>query len=65
MSVAEILEEAGRLTPVERSELVRQLRVRELTDDPARTEDLATKLDRVLAGSGAVSEEQLRDRLNR
>ena len=63
MSFTEILAEVDRLSDAERAQLTRRLRARELAADPARTADLAARLDRTLAGRGLVDEEQLRARL--
>lgn len=63
MSFAQILEEVDRLTEEERRELARRLRARELAGDAKRTEDLSARLDKTLAGTGVVTEEQLHSRL--
>ena len=63
MSLAEILEEVDRLTDAERIELARRLRARELATDEKRTADMSARLDRMLAGTGAVTEEELHARL--
>ncbi len=63
MSLAEILEEVERLTDGERTELARRLRARELAGDAERTADMSARLDGMLAGGEAVSEEELHARL--
>ena len=63
MSFADILEEVDRLTDAERLLLSRRLRARELAADAARTAEMAARLDRMRAGDGAVTEEELRSRL--
>ena len=63
MSFTELLSEVDRLSDAERAQLARRLRARELASDPARTADLAARLDRTLAGRDSVDEEQLRARL--
>ena len=64
MSFAQILEEVDRLTEEERTELARRLHALELASDPKRTADMSARLDRSLAGSGVVTEEQLRAQLS-
>ena len=63
MRFSELLAEVDRLSDEERAQLTRRLRARELAADPARTADLAARLDRTLAGKDSVDEEQLRARL--
>jgi hypothetical protein len=63
MSFAEILEQVDLLTDEERKELALRLRAKELANDANRTADMSTKLDRMLAGVGVVTEEELHARL--
>ena len=62
MSFAQILEAVNHLTGSERLELARRLRALELAGDAARTADMSARLDRTLAGTDAVTEEQLHTR---
>ena len=63
MSLAQILEEVDHLTGEERIQLARRLRALELAGDSKRTADMSARLDRTLAGTNAVTEEQLHTRL--
>jgi hypothetical protein len=63
MSLADLLEEVDRLSDEERAVLSRRLRARELTGDATRTADMAGRLDRMLAGEGVVTEQELRARI--
>ena len=63
MSLAQILEEVDHLTDDERLELARRLRALELARDAKRTADMSARLDRTLAGTNVVTEEQLVSRL--
>ena len=64
MSFAQILEEVDRLTEEERTELAHRLRARELSQDAKRTADMSARLEANLAGSGVVTEEQLRAQIS-
>ena len=63
MSLAQIIEEVDHLTDGERLELARRLRALALAGDAARTADMSARLDRTLAGTDVVTEEQLHSRL--
>ena len=63
MSLAQILEEVDHLTDGERTELARRLRALALAGDAQRTADMSARLDRTLAGTDVVTEEQLPARL--
>jgi hypothetical protein len=62
MSFAQILEEVDHLTDSERLKLARRLGALELAGDAARTAEMSARLDRTLAGTDAVTEEQLHTR---
>ena len=63
MSLADLLEEVDRLSDAERTVLSRRLRARELAGDATRTTEMAGRLDRMIAGEGVVTEEELRARI--
>ena len=63
MSLAQIIEEVDHLTDGERLELARRLRALALAGDVQRTADMSARLDRTLAGTDVVTEEQLLSRL--
>ena len=63
MSLAQIIEEVDHLTDGERLELARRLRALALAGDAHRTADISARLDRTLAGTDVVTEEQLLSRL--
>ena len=63
MSFTDLLEAVDRLNDEDRAALARRLRARELADNPTRTAEMAGRLDRMLAGDGIVTEEELRARL--
>lgn len=63
MSFPELLEAVDHLDDAERAELARRLRARELAADPARLADLSARLDRMLAGQGIVTEDEVRAKL--
>ena len=63
MSLAQIIEEVDHLTDGERLELARRLRALALAGDVQRTADMSARLDRTLAGTDVVTEEQLHSRL--
>lgn len=49
--------------PAERTELAHRLRARELAGDESRTAEMEARLDRMLAGEGVVTEEELHAKL--
>ena len=59
MSFTDLLEAVDHLSDSERTELGRRLRARELAGDASRTAEMASRLDRMLAGEGIVTEEEL------
>ena len=59
MSFADLLEAVDHLNESERAELGRRLHARELAGDASRTAEMAARLDRMLAGEGIVTEEEL------
>ena len=63
MSLAQIIEEVDHLTDGERTELALRLRALALAGDAQRTADMSARLDRTLAGTDVVTEEQLLSRL--
>ena len=63
MSLADLLEEVDRLNDAERAVLSRRLRARELAADATRTVEMAARLDRMLAGEGLVTDQELRARI--
>ena len=63
MSLADLLEEVDLLNDAERAVLSRRLRARELAADATRTAEMAGRLDRMLAGEGLVTEQELRARI--
>lgn len=63
MSLTEILAEVDRLSAADRAELTRRLRARELAEDPQRTADASSRLDRALRGEGVIREDELHFRL--
>ena len=63
MSLADLLEEVDRLSDADRAVLSRRLRARELADDATRTASMAGRLDRMRAGEGVVTEQELRARI--
>ena len=63
MSFTDLLEAVDRLSDSERMELARRLRARELAGDESRVAEMGVRLDRMLAGEGVVTEEELHAKL--
>lgn len=63
MSLDDLLEEVDRLSDAERTVLSRRLRARELAGDASRTVEMSGRLDRMLAGEGVITEQELRARI--